>query len=502
MIYHVNEDFRKDYDGDTIAFYWYQKEFLKAFAKHKKMTYLLPRQHGKTELGIRILIDFMFKFHKRKNPEAIVTMRTIEQCHKYYVKGFEKQMGKLPPSVLTKSGSKASSIVYKLYRPQYGDWASVTFSGVENPDSLRGGTFDFVLADEAAFYKPKVISGVLDHFLNHTDGKLLLTSTANGPTGEFYNRVQTYKKKSADPNSPLYHFERDVRECRMWSEKRIADKLAEAKEEGATHVARRELFNDFWASATGEMPFAPHISDAVSNSTRFFKDFDDEESAFLEESELNVNVDIGKYENMATFFWRRLGRKVEVVAYEDKFDGLPELIDYTFKKFNQDYNKINIIFPSDAANPAMVDKGTIHDSMQRYIHTQGYNRVIELKALTQVKNKEAFWAQGLSRFKHFHWERDKTAEAFNKLGTLRFKIDPKTEYVHFGKVPENEHSRHCADAYLYMVESAFYGAEPKSYGAPPKKMKRTAKANFKYNRRQSGYNKNGGRFYKKNIRRT
>ena len=147
------------------------------FYRDKRLLLALPRQEGKTELGVRLLRD--------------ITSRPFTSSSLFLAKDSD-------------SGKRATREKFKrLFQPgQFEvnteqvylkeDPTSVIFMGTvdKDPDRMRGGTFTMVHWSEVAFAKiekGETITGVFDKIiqptLRTTDGYVLLESTMNGKNG-------------------------------------------------------------------------------------------------------------------------------------------------------------------------------------------------------------------------------------------------------------------------------------------------------------------------------
>jgi hypothetical protein len=80
---------------------------------------------------------------------------------------------------------------------------TITFLSADNPDSLRGRHFDFLVIDEAAIISDYAFTDVILPTLMDTDGGLLAISTPRGQRGWFYTYFQRAKK---DKNIESYHW--------------------------------------------------------------------------------------------------------------------------------------------------------------------------------------------------------------------------------------------------------------------------------------------------------
>lgn len=145
--------------------------------KHRHLMVMLPRQEGKTELGIRVMRDILLQpttmqgLFLAKSHESVKRM-TREKFMRIYEDG--------------KFNVNSAQIVAKHLETN----ACFLESVDKQPNKLRGGTYDIVHWAEVAFSEfdhgvtaNDVFLQVIDPTLRENDGRTYLESTPNGPGG-------------------------------------------------------------------------------------------------------------------------------------------------------------------------------------------------------------------------------------------------------------------------------------------------------------------------------
>lgn len=158
------------------------------FYRHKRLLLALPRQEGKTELGVRILRDITVRPFASS---SLFLAKDSDSGKRATREKFQRLYDKKIFEVNTEQ-------VYLKENP-----SSVIFMGSvdKEPARLRGGTYDVVHWSEVAFSKiekGETITGVFDKIVQPTlrksEGYAFLESTMNGKNGwkDIWDDYKTY----------------------------------------------------------------------------------------------------------------------------------------------------------------------------------------------------------------------------------------------------------------------------------------------------------------------
>ena len=435
-------------DGKPYKWRDWQKPCVKKFREKKNTVIVVARQHGKTELGIKMLEDFCFRYKRRLNPTALVCMKTAEQAFKYYFSRLDKFLRDLPGDVYKRVGSKDTNITIYFNRPHFGDTVTINFTGIGNASALKGGTYDFMVLDEMAFYPPRLWLEVFKPMTDDTDGKVLMTSTMMG-RNHFYHLKELYRKKDAEGDPRYGHIDYTVHNAGERTKEWIEDEKEGYIASGDLHLWKQEYENDPDAFEPAEAPFAVKVATLADEGRYFDKE---DEVVFKTGDYINVNVDIGTAGNMATWCWKRspADGKILVYSYEDKYDGLKDLINNIFADWRDRVNIVNVIFPDDLNHPSLTDGLTRHDQLLRHIHQRGYGRRLNIMSLPKIKTKNVLWNKGSEYWADMKFNYDLCQSGLNKLSGIRFKKNTTDGAVEYGKTVRNG-CEHAGDAYLYIV---------------------------------------------------
>lgn len=158
------------------------------FLRKRKMCLMLPRQVGKTELGVRLSLNLLSENTTRqalflaKSRPALKKMSN-EKFHRL----FDKKMFDVNTEKIVRKGNPATSMFLE--------------SVDKDPDRIRGGTYHYIHWSEVAFSRFEhqiTVLDVMDKILKPTlkvhDGYALLESTANGQNGwyDLWNSASEY----------------------------------------------------------------------------------------------------------------------------------------------------------------------------------------------------------------------------------------------------------------------------------------------------------------------
>ncbi len=149
------------------------------FFKHRRLLLILPRQEGKTELGVRLLHDCI---GQKSATQSLFLAKDTKSGRRATR---EKFLRNFDPKLFSINTDR----VYKKADPR----AVINIAAVDkDPDRLRGGTYDSIHWSEVAFSKldhGETITGLFDKVVNPTtkerDAYCLLETTTNGKNGFF-----------------------------------------------------------------------------------------------------------------------------------------------------------------------------------------------------------------------------------------------------------------------------------------------------------------------------
>ena len=147
------------------------------FFKVRRLILVLPRQEGKTEIGVRMMRSFLDVPETRGGLFlAKDTPSAKKASGEKFDRLFEKEIFNVNTEKVARKDKK-SAVCY--------------FQGVDkDPDRMRGGTYGFIHWSEAAFAKlqggatvPLIYQLIIDPTLRVTNGLCLIESTKNGKNG-------------------------------------------------------------------------------------------------------------------------------------------------------------------------------------------------------------------------------------------------------------------------------------------------------------------------------
>lgn len=156
------------------------------FFRHRKLLLVLPRQIGKTELGVRLLEDITSReFTSSSLFIAKHSNARKKATREKFMRLFDKRQFEVN-----------TELVYLKKVP-----TSVVFMGSADkaPDSQRGGTYSMIHGSEVAFWKVEggetvtdFLGKVLQPATSRTNGYAFLESTNNGKNG-WYDLWENHK---------------------------------------------------------------------------------------------------------------------------------------------------------------------------------------------------------------------------------------------------------------------------------------------------------------------
>ena len=429
--------------------YPWQLEALRTMAEAQYIAMVVARQSGKTELLLWLLMDFCFNYNKFKNPRAFIAGKTSESIFQNIFQRMHNQMSHLPDDVYVKRGTKEGTILVNVYRPEFGDYAQLVFSGVGNIGAVRGGTFDLMLLDEYSLYPTQAWNAVLRPATKVRGAKAIFTGTPEGRNNPLYRETMLCKKRVAAGDPQYANIYLDCYNAGVLSEEEITAERTAYEESGEPHLFHQEYMVRFDAIDVEEAPFNRNVME-LENGKSDITDID--KKLMYEKTRLNVTVDIGKKGNCATWFWVEspMDKAPIVIGYEDQWNGIKELLQHCATEHSE-YQVIRVTLPHDVMQPSMEEGNTRLDVLHRFINEKGYNQKLRLNVLPKTKDKNQLWQMAIQKFKLLRWDRDGKGvfNGLTKISQVRFKRDAKTGWVKFGDVILDG-SQHAADALMYI----------------------------------------------------
>ena len=427
----------------------WQIEVIRRFMASRYICITVSRQTGKSEICRLLLHDFLVNYDKRKNPKAIVTAQTFKSINAMYYGQLYKQLEHLPESLVSlKYNKNKEEAEIVLKRPWLGDECTIYFGSASSEavaNRFRGNTIDFVLLDEYAYAGSDMWLPVFSPFLDETDGKAVITSTVNGPN--FYMDLENrFYDKYLDGNTWYSCLNLNIYEAKTHNETWIKNRKMDF--EGKEHVWRQEYMNDYYAGVVSEYPLGELFSQREDLVVQC-PDHNPMDHGIV------VSVDLGASGNMATWCVMRgpQERKITVVKYEDKYNGIAELLDDVWRTF-KDYREIQVVWPHDAQHPSITLGGTQRDYILKTTHERRYHRMTH-NFLDKTQNKLSIWRETIRDSSEFVFASFVNVQkGLKKLKSFKFHKDPKTKIVEFGKVTKNG-AQHAADSFAYLCQSLY-----------------------------------------------
>ena len=280
--------------------YPWQLDALRKIAHAQYTAMVVARQSGKTELLIDILTDFVFTYNKFSYPKALVAGKTSESIYNTFFQRFHQQLQGLPTEVYHKRGTKEGSIHVNVYRPQFGDYAQIVFSGVGNISAIRGGTYDLHLLDEYTLYPKDAWNAVLRASGKIRGAKTIWTATPEGRNNPMYREMQLCKREEALGNPQYAAIHLDAYAAGVMSNEEIELERRAYVSSGEEHLFHQEILARFEAIDAEEAPFNSKIMQLEDGKN----DITDIDKKIMQAKvRMNVVCDLGKRGNAATWFW-------------------------------------------------------------------------------------------------------------------------------------------------------------------------------------------------------
>lgn len=165
---------------DFSEVYPIQAMVVSALRRHRRLLVMLPRQEGKTEIGIRMIRDIISTNQTRQAMFLAKSKKSAQKASREkFQRLFSNEMFKVnTEQVINRSNPSALCFIESVDK---------------DPDRIRGGTFHFIHWSEVAFSAfengntvDDVVSKILLPAQRKTNGFMYLESTPNGKNG-WYN---------------------------------------------------------------------------------------------------------------------------------------------------------------------------------------------------------------------------------------------------------------------------------------------------------------------------
>jgi hypothetical protein len=158
------------------------------FFRRKRLAVALPRQEGKTELGVRFGHDLL---RRPFSKSSLFVAKDRKSAKKATYEKFQRLYDKKHFEVNTEHVYLKECPTSILY----------TDSADKDPDRMRGGTYGYIHGSEVAFWKMEkgvtvidIVDKVFQPTLRKRGGYAFMESTMNGKNGwfEFWNRAEEF----------------------------------------------------------------------------------------------------------------------------------------------------------------------------------------------------------------------------------------------------------------------------------------------------------------------
>lgn len=211
------------YKYKSIKLHSGQKRILEHILKNKSAKYVTiktSRQFGKTLFAIQLLLN-----HAINEKSSIGWFSPYISQSKSILK---KILNALNNSGLLKSVNQSDRIIELI------NGSSINFFGVDNPDAIRGYSFNYIICDEAAFYSKNVFEEVIRPTLLVKGKKCYIISTPKGKNNWFYKYyIQDTKQYTSISGSYTENKYIDL------------DEIEAAKTTLPDHIFRQEYLGEF-----------------------------------------------------------------------------------------------------------------------------------------------------------------------------------------------------------------------------------------------------------------
>lgn len=139
-------------------------------------------------------------------------------------------------------GDIASSPIHPHPKIIWNNRRQIDFASADNPDSLRGEGYDFVVEDESAFIKGKKSRDAIKPLTFDTGAPHWKLSTPHGNTGEFFESAE--RAKRGEKGYEYFHY--NYKDNPYLAKEGIEEIEAEIEEFGENNIyVQTEIFGNF-----------------------------------------------------------------------------------------------------------------------------------------------------------------------------------------------------------------------------------------------------------------
>lgn len=315
--------------------------------------------------------------------------------------------------------------------------ATITLTGSDNPNALRGNYFDGVIIDEFAQCRPTLLEEVVMPCLLDRNGWLTLIGTAYGRLNQFF---KFYEKSRDDPD--WFHADIKITESNVFTPeqiKRIQSAQSEAK-------FRQEFMNDFSAELTGT--YYASIINQLEQNNRLIDTSDPlNDTLYQPQLKTHVAFDIGRKDSTVAWFWQETPDGLRIVdMYENSGQQAQHYIDQlTHHPRAYDYG--NIWLPHDAvAKTFATDKSAI----EQFINAQNQKQFgpdAHIQKTPQLSRADGIEAVRIT-LPQCYFDYTRCYTGVEALRVYRKKWDE----VHqcFSEQPLHDYSSDFSDSFRYL----------------------------------------------------
>lgn len=299
--------------------------------------------------------------------------------------------------------------------------ARVRIHGADNPDRLRGGYLDGIIADEYADMRPSVWGEVIRPMLADRQGWATFIGTPKGRNA--FHAI--CEQAQLDPS--WYFTMMKASETGLLAESELLD----ARQSMTPEQYEQEFECSFDAAILGAY-YGKEIAQA-------------EREGRITEVPYEPNVpvyavwDLGKGANMAVWLWQIVGQEIHVINYHEgsHSDGIPQ----TITKLNAlPYPIQNDWVPHDAK---ATELGTGRTRIEQLIALKRMPRLVK-----DHKEDDGIAAARLT-LPRVWFDRANCADGLEALRQFHADFDEKTKA--FKNHPKEDWTNHAADAFRYLA---------------------------------------------------
>ena len=387
----------------------HQSEIHRALGKHRFGVIVCHRRFGKTVAAVMECIDRALSC-KQPNPRAgyiCPYYRQARQVAWQYLRDYTRPI----------PGVRQLESDLRVDLPNGG---RIQLFGGDNPDSLRGQYFDFVVLDEYAGASPQLWGEVIRPALSDRKGGALVMGTPHGRDA-FYD---LYERARHDPewHSAIYRAD----ETGILP----ADELTSCRSSMEPHEFEQEYQCSFTAAVRGNF-YGPELEQARKDNRITSVPYDPAAPVF-------AAFDIGIADATAVWFAQKVGREVHVIDYWELSN--QPLIE-VFKDLKQTgYVLEQLVLPHDAYAREKSTARSIADMAQ----SLGFScwQVPRESLATGIHTVRRI-------FPGLRFDERKTAAGILSLENYRRRQDKATG--EFADIPVHDGASHGADAMRYLA---------------------------------------------------